>query len=89
MTLDEARAHIGHGVVYLKGTDRAEYGVITSLTTLPTAKAGGFRPSQAGVPVSQPTANGRTRAVLHQLRRHQRRPRRLRQDLPQGCSSPR
>ena len=33
------------------------------LTTLPTAKAGGFLPSRAGVPVSQPTADGRTRAV--------------------------
>ena len=33
MTIDEARAHIGHGVVYLKGTDRAEYGVITSVSS--------------------------------------------------------
>ena len=33
------------------------------LTSLPTAKAGGFLPSRAGVPVSQPTADGRTRNV--------------------------
>ena len=32
MTIDEARGHIGHGVVYLAGTDRAEEGVITFVT---------------------------------------------------------
>ena len=59
------------------------------LDFLPTAKAGGFQRSPAGVPVSQPVAGGVSRAVLHQLRRHRRGYPRLRQDLPQECSSPR
>ena len=43
---------------------RVEYedGVYT-LTILPTAEAGGFQRSPAGVPVSRPTAPGRTRSV--------------------------
>jgi hypothetical protein len=32
MTIDEAREHIGEGVVYLACTDRAEDGVITSVS---------------------------------------------------------
>jgi hypothetical protein len=31
MTIDEARGHIGDGVVYRSGTPRAEEGVITSV----------------------------------------------------------
>ena len=64
-------------------------GVDEFLDFLPTAKAGGFQRSPAGVPVSQPVAGGVSRAVLHQLRRHRRGCPRLRQDLPQECSSPR
>jgi hypothetical protein len=33
VTIDQCRAHIGHGVAYLAGTDRAEYGVITSVSS--------------------------------------------------------
>ena len=38
--------------------------------TTPRPEGGGFRPSRAGVPVSPPTAPGRTRNVLRQPRRH-------------------
>ena len=34
MTLDEARSHIGDGVVYRAGSDRAEEGVITGVGAL-------------------------------------------------------
>ena len=53
----------------------------TRYLTTPRPEGRGFRGSRPGVPVSQPTAEGGSLAVLHQLHRP------TRQDLPPGCSS--
>jgi pimeloyl-ACP methyl ester carboxylesterase len=67
-------------LVVASGKDHSEY-----LTT-PRLEGRGFRDSRPGVPVSRPTAEGVSLAVLHQLHRHGHRFRCLRQDLPPGCS---
>ena len=57
----------GGGNIYLNGADfnfsGGEAPKPKSLLTTPRPEGGGFQPSQAGVPVSRPTAPGMTRNV--------------------------
>jgi hypothetical protein len=57
--------------------------------TTPRPSGRGFPGSRPRVPVSQPTAPGGSRNVLHQLRRHHRGCPRLPLDQRQECSSQR
>ena len=50
MTLDEAREHVGHGVVYRSGTDLAEDGVITSVDALVFVRYKGDQTAKATYP---------------------------------------
>lgn len=50
MTLDEARDHIGHGVVYRSGEDLAEDGVITGVGALVFVRYKGDQHAKATCP---------------------------------------
>lgn len=50
MTLDEAREHVGHGVVYRSGTEQAEDGVITGVGALVFVKYAGDVTAKATYP---------------------------------------
>lgn len=50
MTLEEARDHVGHGVVYRSGTPQAEVGVITGVGALVFVRYAGDVTAKATYP---------------------------------------
>lgn len=50
MTLDEAREHVGHGVVYRSGTGLAEDGVITGVGAVVFVRYKGDQNAKATYP---------------------------------------
>jgi hypothetical protein len=69
MTLEEAREHVGHGVVYRSGTDLAEDGVITGVDALVFVRYKGDRHAKATYPGDLTLLAGSPEPITHYLGR--------------------